>query len=140
MLVVQPEAEGTRFSPIVFFTRLASLTLLFCLQRYQERSKQRLDSAILAFFQSFRRVYVGDQAMHSSKASTPADVLDECIDHNLAAPEARKLFNDGYLDLHSCPYQRAFLSFSQVLRLPGLSNGRAVTVSLGSAGSISILF
>ncbi|GAQ78625.1 Nuclear transport receptor RanBP16 [Klebsormidium nitens] len=39
----------------------------FHAQRYQERSKQRLDSAILAFFQSFRRVYVGDQAMHSSK-------------------------------------------------------------------------
>eukprot|EP00897_Mesotaenium_endlicherianum_P004381 jgi/Mesen1/3971/ME000210S03214 len=37
-------------------------------QRYHQRSKQRLDLAILSFFQSFRRVYVGDQAMHSSKA------------------------------------------------------------------------
>eukprot|EP00271_Cylindrocystis_brebissonii_P005659 TRINITY_DN17835_c0_g2_i1.p1 TRINITY_DN17835_c0_g2~~TRINITY_DN17835_c0_g2_i1.p1 ORF type:complete len:1060 (+),score=142.88 TRINITY_DN17835_c0_g2_i1:716-3895(+) len=37
-------------------------------QRYLERSKQRLDLAILAFFQNFRRVYVGDQAMHSSKS------------------------------------------------------------------------
>lgn len=36
-------------------------------QRYSERSKQRLDLAILSFFQNFRRVYVGDQAMHSSK-------------------------------------------------------------------------
>ncbi|PTQ44857.1 hypothetical protein MARPO_0017s0001 [Marchantia polymorpha] len=35
--------------------------------RYNERSKQRLDLAILIFFQNFRRVYVGDQAMHSSK-------------------------------------------------------------------------
>ncbi|AQK82939.1 ARM repeat superfamily protein [Zea mays] len=36
-------------------------------QRYQELSKQRLDRAILIFVQSFRRSYVGDQAMHSSK-------------------------------------------------------------------------
>lgn len=36
-------------------------------QRYQELSKQRLDRAILVFVQSFRRSYVGDQAMHSSK-------------------------------------------------------------------------
>ncbi|KAJ7516733.1 hypothetical protein O6H91_22G068900 [Diphasiastrum complanatum] len=37
------------------------------IQRYTERSKQRLDFAILSFFQNFRRVYVGDQAIHSSK-------------------------------------------------------------------------
>ena len=36
-------------------------------QRYSLSSKQRLDLAILSFFQNFRRVYVGDQAMHSSK-------------------------------------------------------------------------
>lgn len=36
-------------------------------QRYAVSSKQRLDLAILSFFQNFRRVYVGDQAMHSSK-------------------------------------------------------------------------
>ncbi|GAA0181833.1 transporter [Lithospermum erythrorhizon] len=36
-------------------------------QRYSEISKQRLDRAILAFFQHVRRSYVGDQAMHSSK-------------------------------------------------------------------------
>ncbi|CAI5957507.1 unnamed protein product [Closterium sp. NIES-65] len=36
-------------------------------QRYDERSKQRLDLAVLSFFQNFRRVYVGDQAMHASK-------------------------------------------------------------------------
>ena len=36
-------------------------------QRYSQNSKQRLDLAILSFFQNFRRVYVGDQAMHSSK-------------------------------------------------------------------------
>ncbi|XP_059653720.1 uncharacterized protein LOC132300582 isoform X1 [Cornus florida] len=36
-------------------------------QRYGELSKQRLDRAILTFFQHFRKSYVGDQAMHSSK-------------------------------------------------------------------------
>ncbi|EYU26917.1 hypothetical protein ABFS83_02G107800 [Erythranthe nasuta] len=36
-------------------------------QRYGELSKQRLDRAILTFFQNFRKSYVGDQAMHSSK-------------------------------------------------------------------------
>eukprot|EP00891_Asterochloris_glomerata_P007395 jgi/Astpho2/7395/fgenesh1_pm.00114_%23_12_t len=39
-------------------------------QRYGERSRQRLDLAILGFFQSFRRVYVGEQVMHSSKVYT----------------------------------------------------------------------
>ncbi|MCO5551769.1 hypothetical protein L7F22_005272 [Adiantum nelumboides] len=37
------------------------------IQRYGQRSKQRLDLAILCFFQNFQKVYVGDQAMHSSK-------------------------------------------------------------------------
>ena len=37
-------------------------------RRYGERSRQRLDLAVLAFFQSFRKVYVGEQTMHSSKA------------------------------------------------------------------------
>ncbi|KAL0425403.1 UNVERIFIED_CONTAM: Exportin-7-B, partial [Sesamum radiatum] len=36
-------------------------------QRCGELSKQRLDRAILTFFQNFRKSYVGDQAMHSSK-------------------------------------------------------------------------
>ncbi|XP_010694655.2 uncharacterized protein LOC104907423 isoform X1 [Beta vulgaris subsp. vulgaris] len=36
-------------------------------KRYSEISKQRLDRAILIFFQNFRKSYVGDQAMHSSK-------------------------------------------------------------------------
>lgn len=39
--------------------------------RYGERSRQRLDIAILSFFQSFRKVYVGEQVMHSSKVSCP---------------------------------------------------------------------
>ncbi|KAG7549683.1 Importin-beta N-terminal domain [Arabidopsis thaliana x Arabidopsis arenosa] len=36
-------------------------------QRYGEISRQRLDRAILTFFQNFRKSYVGDQAIHSSK-------------------------------------------------------------------------
>ncbi|CAO2833097.1 unnamed protein product [Amaranthus hypochondriacus] len=36
-------------------------------ERYHELSKQRLDRAVLVFFQNFRKCYVGDQAMHSSK-------------------------------------------------------------------------
>ncbi|CAA6655624.1 unnamed protein product [Spirodela intermedia] len=36
-------------------------------QRYSEKSKQRLDCAIITFFQHFRKSYVGDQAMLSSK-------------------------------------------------------------------------
>uniref|UniRef100_A0A1D1Y733 Exportin-7 n=1 Tax=Anthurium amnicola TaxID=1678845 RepID=A0A1D1Y733_9ARAE len=36
-------------------------------QRYTEISKQRLDRAIMTFFQHFRKSYVGDQAMLSSK-------------------------------------------------------------------------
>ena len=48
--------ETTDFNSIVIFV-----------QRYCELSKQRLDRAILTFFQHFRKSYVGDQAMHSSK-------------------------------------------------------------------------
>ncbi|CAL5431401.1 unnamed protein product [Camellia sinensis] len=36
-------------------------------RRYGEVTKQRLDLAVLVFFQHFRKSYVGDQAMHSSK-------------------------------------------------------------------------
>lgn len=36
-------------------------------QRTSERSRQRLDIALLGFFQSFRKVYVGEQVMACSK-------------------------------------------------------------------------
>jgi len=36
-------------------------------QRYGEHSRQRLDIAILGFFQGFRKVYIGEQVMHASK-------------------------------------------------------------------------
>mmetsp|Transcript_25560 Transcript_25560/g.71479 ORF Transcript_25560/g.71479 Transcript_25560/m.71479 type:complete len:1067 (+) Transcript_25560:187-3387(+) len=42
----------------------------FHTRRYEEHSRQRLDTALLAFFQNFRKVYIGEQAMHSSKVYT----------------------------------------------------------------------
>lgn len=35
--------------------------------RYGEESRQRLDVALLHFFQHFRKVYVGEAVMHNSK-------------------------------------------------------------------------
>lgn len=59
----------TRFLFNDFLSLLVLMCSNFTWQRYNERSKQRLDLAILIFFQNFRRVYVGDQAMHSSKVT-----------------------------------------------------------------------
>lgn len=42
----------------------------FLAQRYGEKSRQRLDAAVISFFQSFRRVYIGEQMMHTSKVYT----------------------------------------------------------------------
>ncbi|KAF0917476.1 hypothetical protein E2562_020592 [Oryza meyeriana var. granulata] len=50
-------------------------------QRYQVLSKQRLDRAILIFVQHFRRSYVGDQAMHSSKLYARLSELLGLNDH-----------------------------------------------------------
>ncbi|KAL8129299.1 hypothetical protein V2J09_018454 [Rumex salicifolius] len=36
-------------------------------QRYPDQSKQRLDLAVLSYFDSFKRSYIGDDAMHASK-------------------------------------------------------------------------
>ncbi|KAG2671972.1 hypothetical protein I3843_13G016500 [Carya illinoinensis] len=52
-------------------------------QRYGEISKQRLDRAILTFFQHFRKSYVGDQAMHSSKLYARLSELLGLHDHLL---------------------------------------------------------
>ncbi|XP_019159433.1 PREDICTED: exportin-7-like isoform X2 [Ipomoea nil] len=52
-------------------------------QRYGEASKQRLDKAILTFFQHFRKSYVGDQAMHSSKLYVRLSELLGLHDHLL---------------------------------------------------------
>ncbi len=35
--------------------------------RYTEVSRQRLDLALIYFFQCFRKVYIGEQVMHSTK-------------------------------------------------------------------------
>ncbi|XP_020583415.1 exportin-7-A isoform X4 [Phalaenopsis equestris] len=50
-------------------------------QRYVEISKQRLDRAIITFFQNFRKSYVGDQAMHSSKLYSRLSELLGLHDH-----------------------------------------------------------
>ncbi|KAK8928464.1 hypothetical protein KSP39_PZI017721 [Platanthera zijinensis] len=50
-------------------------------QRYREISKQRLDRAIITFFQNFRKSYVGDQAMHSSKLYSRLSELLGLHDH-----------------------------------------------------------
>jgi hypothetical protein len=54
---------------MICFRRIYCLVIpiIGILQRYSEISKQRLDRAILTFFQHFRKSYVGDQAIHSSK-------------------------------------------------------------------------
>ncbi|XXG52684.1 hypothetical protein AAC387_Pa03g0944 [Persea americana] len=50
-------------------------------QRYHTISKQRLDRAILAFFQHFRKSYVGDQAINSSKLYARLSELLGLHDH-----------------------------------------------------------
>jgi exportin-7 len=45
-------------------------------QRYGELTRQRLDTSILSFFQSFRKVYIGEQVMHASKVRRPATRSD----------------------------------------------------------------
>ena len=37
-------------------------------RRTSHHSRQRLELAMLGFFQSFRKVYIGEQVMHASKA------------------------------------------------------------------------
>ncbi|XP_077248975.1 ARM repeat superfamily protein isoform X2 [Tasmannia lanceolata] len=53
----------------------------FHTQRYANISKQRLDRAIIAFFQNFRKSYVGDQAMHSNKLYARLSELLGLHDH-----------------------------------------------------------
>ena len=38
--------------------------------RYDQVSRQRLDIALLTVFQGFRKVYIGEQVVHSSKVRT----------------------------------------------------------------------
>ena len=78
--------------------------------RYGEHSRQRLDMATLAFFQNFRKVYVGEHAMHASKvrAWLPGRVGRfsgyggrgalpwEKPSHSLARAEARSPHGGGF--------------------------------------------
>ncbi|XP_057520891.1 uncharacterized protein LOC130801107 isoform X2 [Amaranthus tricolor] len=52
-------------------------------QRYSELSRQRLELAVLSFFQSFRITYVGDQAMQASKLYLRLSELLGLHDHLL---------------------------------------------------------
>jgi exportin-7 len=40
--------------------------------RVGEHTRQRLDIALLGFFQNFRKVYIGEQVMHCSKVRPAA--------------------------------------------------------------------
>ena len=55
--------------------------------RYGEHSRQRLDLSILSFFQNFRKIYVGEQVVHSSKVYTK--LAERCgINDHLAVMSA----------------------------------------------------
>lgn len=49
------------------FTVVAASEVGVHSQRYTVRSRQRLELAFMSFFQSFRRAYIGEQVVHSSK-------------------------------------------------------------------------
>ena len=62
--------------------------------RYGERSRQRLDLAILSLFQSFRKVYIGEQVMHSSKVSScPVWSWTLCLSPIFALPSTQDSLN-----------------------------------------------
>mmetsp|Transcript_8801 Transcript_8801/g.18815 ORF Transcript_8801/g.18815 Transcript_8801/m.18815 type:complete len:1064 (-) Transcript_8801:979-4170(-) len=50
-------------------------------RRYGETSRQRLDTAVINFFQCFRKVYIGEQVMHSSKVYTKLQERLGLADH-----------------------------------------------------------
>lgn len=58
-------------------------------QRTGEHSRQRLDIALIGFFQSFRKVYVGEQVMTCSKVSiahtTQSDILNKTSTQNMTS-------------------------------------------------------
>eukprot|EP00204_Picochlorum_oklahomense_P000244 CAMPEP_0118799344 /NCGR_PEP_ID=MMETSP1161-20130426/1583_1 /TAXON_ID=249345 /ORGANISM="Picochlorum oklahomensis, Strain CCMP2329" /LENGTH=1059 /DNA_ID=CAMNT_0006727019 /DNA_START=220 /DNA_END=3399 /DNA_ORIENTATION=- len=52
------------------FTIIAASESTVHSQRHSIRSKQRLELALISFLQSFRRAYIGEQVVHSSKVYT----------------------------------------------------------------------
>ena len=50
-------------------------------QRYNEPPRQRLEVAILAFFQNFRKSYIGEQAIHQSRVYGPLKERVDIADH-----------------------------------------------------------
>ena len=88
--VLQETIDGDLAARV--FGLLQSCDAGFHQGRYGERSRQRLDIALLSFFQSFRKVYVGEQVMHSSKVRCAAPSFPLCrtrrlphgaLDHSL---------------------------------------------------------
>eukprot|EP00798_Chlamydomonas_sp_ICE-L_P019293 gene19293-25939_t len=63
------------------FALLAVMDDAFHSTRYAESSRRRLDTAIINFFQCFRKVYIGEQVMHSSKVYTKLQEKLGLTDH-----------------------------------------------------------
>jgi exportin-7 len=52
-------------------------------QRYGQETRQKLDQAMLGFFQNFQKVYIGEQVMHSSFVyGKLSERLPGITDHN----------------------------------------------------------
>jgi len=62
---LQEPLDGTLSAMVLAL--LPSFDRGFHSSRQNALSRQRLDSAVVSFFQSFRKVYVGEQSMHSSR-------------------------------------------------------------------------
>ena len=77
--------------------------------RRSERSRQRLDLALLSFLQNFRKVYIGEHVMHASKVppslSAPCMLSNKCpspcIDDMLEKLAGAEVFSS--IDLHAEP-------------------------------------
>jgi exportin-7 len=64
-----PQLQETLDGDLAFrvFQLIQVMDTGFHTGRYGAESRQRLDLSVLNFFGNFRKVYVGEQAMHSSK-------------------------------------------------------------------------
>lgn len=84
--------------------------------RYGEMSRQRLDLALLLFFQHFRKVYVGEQVMHSSKVYTQLSERLGLHDHLMVLNETvRKITTNLQCFVHCDRVVEASLNLLQEL-------------------------
>lgn len=96
-------------------------------------TRQRLELAVLGFFQNFRKVYVGEQAMHSSRVYVPLSerlglhdhlaVLNACvakISANLAAFAACPPVVEASLGL-LCDLASGYMSGKLLLKLDAIA-------------------